>query len=82
VLDYFETRGHLNCFWRATYEVRADEDVARVEESYVLQPADLPVRSELALIFELADGLITGLLVVEDPTPVSPPARSAAGRGW
>ncbi len=82
VLDYFETLGDLLCFWQATYEVRDDEVVARVEESYVLQPADLPVQSELALIFELADGLITGLLVVEDPTPVSPPARSTAGRGW
>ena len=82
VLEYFDTLGDLLCFWQASYMSSDGCVVARIEENYVLQPAGLAVRSELALIFELADGVIRGLLVLEDPTPAPPPARSIAGRGW
>jgi len=78
IADYFETLGDLLRFWRATYASSDGCVVARIEESYVLQPAGLAVRSELALIFELRDGVITGLLVVEDPAPA---AAASAGRG-
>jgi hypothetical protein len=38
------------------------------EERFTIQPAGLAVCSELALIFDLHDGLITRLSIVENPS--------------
>ncbi|MGN6392851.1 MAG: hypothetical protein ACTHM9_11475 [Gemmatimonadales bacterium] len=79
ISDYFEALGDLLRCWQATYASNDGGVVARIEESYVLLPAGLAVQSELALVFELSEGTITGLLVVEDPAPAS---AAPAGRGW
>lgn len=83
IADYFESLGDLLRFWRAAYASSDGCVVARIEESYLLQPAGLTVRSELVLVFELSEGVITGLLVIEDPAPAataSANARTPAGR--
>ena len=67
VLDYFVALGDLVTFWRVRYSWGGARVVVRVEESFTLEPGGLEARSELALLFELRDGLITRLLVVEDP---------------
>jgi len=74
VLDYFEPLGDLITFWRARYSRRGARVVVLAEESFTIQPAGLAVRSKLALIFDLRDGLITRLSIVENPS------RLAAGR--
>jgi hypothetical protein len=52
--------------------------LVRVEESFTFEPGGLAAHSELALFFELRDGLITRLLVIEDP-PVSAALPRNAG---
>jgi hypothetical protein len=68
VLDYFEPLGDLITFWRARYSWRGARVVVLAEESFTIQPAGLAVRSELELIFDLRDGLITRLSIVESPS--------------
>jgi ketosteroid isomerase-like protein len=70
VLDYFVTLGDLVTFWRVQYSWGGARVLVRVEESFTIEPGGLAAHSEVALVFELRDGLITRLLVVEDP-PVS-----------
>jgi ketosteroid isomerase-like protein len=67
VLDYFVALGDLVTFWRVRYSWGGARVVVRVEESFTLEPGGLAAHSELALLIELRDGLITRLLVVEDP---------------
>jgi ketosteroid isomerase-like protein len=71
VLDYFVNLGDLIAFWRVTYSSSGARVLVRGEESFTLQPGGLEAHSEFALLFDLRDGLITRLLVVEDP-PVLP----------
>jgi len=95
IARYFESLGDLLRFWQATYASSDAGVVAHIEESYVLQPAGCAVRSELALVFELSNGVITGLLVVEDAAAAraldsgarkvggrATRRRSTAGSGW
>ena len=67
VLDYFGALGDLVTFWRVQYSWGGGRVVVRVEESFTIEPGGLAAGSELALLFELGDGWITRLLVVEDP---------------
>ena len=52
--------------------------VVMAEERFTIQPGGLAAQSELALIFDLRDGLITRLLVVEDPPAWEPGPGVAA----
>lgn len=79
VLDYFEPLGDLITFWRARYSWQGARVIVLAEESFTIQPAGLVVRSELALIFDLHDGLITRLSIVENPSRPAP-GTPAAGR--
>jgi ketosteroid isomerase-like protein len=67
VLDYFENLVYLFAFWRVTYSSSGARVLVRGEESFTLQPSGLEAHGEFALLFDLRDGLITRLLVVEDP---------------
>ena len=77
VLDYFVALGDLVTFWRVQYSWGGARVVVRVEESFTIEPGGLAAHSELALLFELRDGLITRLLVVEDP-----PMSGGASEEW
>ena len=68
VLDYFEPLGELITFWRVRYSWRGARVVVLAEESFTIQPAGLAARSELALIFDVRDGLITRLAIEENPS--------------
>jgi ketosteroid isomerase-like protein len=68
VLDYFEPLGDLITFWRVRYSWRGARVVVLAEESFTIQPAGLAARSELALIFDVRDGLITRLAIEENPS--------------
>jgi hypothetical protein len=66
VLDYFEPLGDLVTFWRASYSMSGDRVVVVADESFIIQPFGLAARSELSLVFDLRDRLVTRLLVVEN----------------
>jgi ketosteroid isomerase-like protein len=70
VLDYFMNLGDLVAFWRVTYSSSDTSVLVRGKESFTLQPSGLEAHGEFTLLFDLRDGLITRLLIVEDP-PVS-----------
>jgi ketosteroid isomerase-like protein len=67
VRDYFVNLVYLFAFWRVTYSSSGARVLVRGEESFILQPSGLEVHGEFALLFDLREGLITRLLVVEDP---------------
>jgi ketosteroid isomerase-like protein len=71
VLDYFEPLGDLITFWQARYSWRGPRVLVLAEERFTIQPAGITVRSELALIFDLRDGVITRLSIVENASPAS-----------
>jgi ketosteroid isomerase-like protein len=80
VLDYFVMLGDLVTFWRVR---QVWSDTARVvvlaEESFTLQPGSLMAQRELALLFELSEGSITRLGIV-DGAPRAPELNGCAGR--
>ena len=71
VLDYFEPLGDLITFWQATYSWQGERVLVEAEESFTILPAGLAVRSEVALMFDLRDGLITRLSIEENPSGVA-----------
>jgi hypothetical protein len=71
VHDYFAALGDLITFWQVKSSWSGGPVVVVAEERFTLQPCDLAVQSELALIFDVRGDLITRLLVVEDPPAVA-----------
>lgn len=71
VLDYFEPLGDLITFWQATYSWQGERVLVEAEESFTILPAGLAVRREVALMFDLRDGLITRLSIEENPSGVA-----------
>jgi ketosteroid isomerase-like protein len=84
--DYFATLGDLVTFWRVKVSGNDARVMVQVEESFTVQPGGLPAHSEYALLFDLRDGLITRLLVVEGSpalgVPLSPSVYAASRPGW
>ena len=84
--EYFEALGDLIAFWRVKSSWSGGRVVVLAEERFTIQPCDLIAASELALIFDLRNGLITRLLVVEDPpapnlgSPADPSASAPSSR--
>src|SRR3954451_12414847 len=69
VADYFDELGDLPAFWRMDEFSAIDGRViAWGDESFTLAGCRLEGRSEFALVFDLRDGRVTRLLVVEDPS--------------
>jgi len=66
VAEYFGTLGALVTFWRVKYAWSGGRVVVLAEERFTIEPIGLAAQSELALIFDVNEGLITRLLVVED----------------
>ena len=80
VLDYFLALGDLVAFWRVRGTWSGARVVVLLEESFTLQPGGLSARSDLALLFDVSDGTITRLCVVEDPQEVAALEPVPAGR--
>jgi ketosteroid isomerase-like protein len=73
---YFERLGDLVTFWQVTRASNGARVVLEVEESFTIQPAGLAGGSELTLVFDLQDGVITGLSIGEG----GPEPRRTSGR--
>jgi ketosteroid isomerase-like protein len=67
VREYFQTVGDLVTFWRVKYSRNGERVAVLAEESFTIEPGGLEAESHVALLFELRNGLIVRLLVVESP---------------
>jgi ketosteroid isomerase-like protein len=67
VADYFDGLGDLPAFWRMDeYSANDGRVIAWGDESFTLEGCGLEGATEFALVFDLRDGRVTRLLVVED----------------
>jgi ketosteroid isomerase-like protein len=66
VADYFTALGGLVAFWQMDYTATGDQVIAWGKESFTVEHLGLQGGCEFALVFDLARGMITRLLVVED----------------
>jgi len=67
VADYFDALGDLTGFWRMDeYSVNGGRVIAWGDESFTVDGCGLEGGSEFALVFDLRQGRVTRLVVVED----------------
>jgi ketosteroid isomerase-like protein len=66
VAQYFGTLGDLVTFWHVKHAWSGGRVVVLIDERFTVHPIGLAAQSELALIFDVQDGMITRLLIVED----------------
>lgn len=68
VVDYFKALGGIVTFWRLEYIAEGEHVIAVGKECFTMRNSALVADSDFALVFDVRDGLITRLLVVEDLT--------------
>jgi len=66
VADYFTALGGLVAFWQIDYTAAGEQVIAWGKERFTVEHWELEGGCEFALVFELQDGVIGRLLVVED----------------
>ena len=66
VVDYFSALGGLVAFWQIDYTAAGEQVIAWGRERFTVEHCELEGGCEFALVFELSDGVIGRLLVVED----------------
>ena len=65
--DYFDGLGDLPAFWRMDeYSANGGRVIAWGDESFTLEGCGLEGATEFALVFDLRQGRVTRLLVIED----------------
>lgn len=66
VADYFTALGGITAFWQLDYTAAGEQLIAWGKERFTIEVCELEAACEFALVFDLEDGAITRLLVVED----------------
>ena len=66
IVDYFTALGGLVTFWQMDYTARGEQLIAWGKEGFTIETCELEGGCEFALVFDVSEGLITRLLVVED----------------
>ena len=66
VVDYFTALGGLLAFWQVDYSARGGQVIVWGKESFTVEHCELEGGCEFALVFELSQGMITRLLMIED----------------
>jgi ketosteroid isomerase-like protein len=66
VADYFTGLGGLTAFWQLDYTGLGEQVIAWGKERFTIEGCGLEGACEFALVFEIDDGAITRLLVIED----------------
>jgi ketosteroid isomerase-like protein len=74
VADYFDALGDLPAFWRLEYSATDGRVIAWGDESFTVKGCGLVGGTEFALVFDLREGRVTRLLVIEDLSGASVPA--------
>jgi ketosteroid isomerase-like protein len=64
--DYFTALGGLVAFWQMDYTGRGKQVIGWGKESFTVEHCGLRGGCEFALVFELSEGTITRLQVIED----------------
>jgi ketosteroid isomerase-like protein len=64
VIHYFEALGGIVTFWQVSFFLEGERVLVLGRESYTMN-AGLEAASDFGLVFDLRDGRITGLLVIE-----------------
>jgi len=80
VAEYFAGLGGVVAFWQIDYGATGEQVVAWGKESFTVEHCELEGGSEFALVFDLFDGRIGRLLVVEDLPSFVRDGGSLAGR--
>jgi ketosteroid isomerase-like protein len=66
VVDYMKALGGMMAFWQVDYAARGDQLIAWGKEDFTIEPCGIEASSQFALVFDLADGRIVRLVIVED----------------
>ena len=66
VAEYFGALGGMVAFWQLDYSASGEQVIAWGKESFLLDRSGLEGGCEFALVFDLSDGRITRLQVIED----------------
>jgi ketosteroid isomerase-like protein len=66
VVDYFSALGALTACWQIDYSAIGGQVIAWGKESYTVAGCGLEAEREFALVFDLTEGRIVRLLVIED----------------
>jgi ketosteroid isomerase-like protein len=66
VADYFDMLGDLLAFWRMEYSAIDGRVIAWGDESFTVKGCELEGGTEFALVFDLRQGGVIRLLVIED----------------
>jgi ketosteroid isomerase-like protein len=66
VVDYFKALGELPAFWQIDYGAVAGQVIVWGRESFTIQGCRLEGEREFALVFDLVDGRVVRLVVIED----------------
>jgi len=66
VADYFSGLGGLTAFWQMDYTATGEQMIAWGKERFTIEGCGLEGACEFALVFEIDDGTISRLLVIED----------------
>jgi ketosteroid isomerase-like protein len=84
VVDYFDGLGDVPAFWRMEYSAIDGRVIAWGDESFTVKGCGLVGGTEFALVFDLRQGRVTRLLVIEDLSFIPGwdfPGASVAGGG-
>jgi ketosteroid isomerase-like protein len=65
MIDYFSALGGIVTFWQVEYFAQRDQVIAVGRERFTMEHTRISADSDFALVFDIHDGLITRLLVVE-----------------
>lgn len=66
VAGYFTALGGVTAFWQLDYTAAGEQVIAWGKERFTIETCELEAACEFALVFDLEDGTVTRLLVVED----------------
>ena len=61
--EYFASLGDIVTLWRVTYGASGARVIVAGEEAFTIQPAGLSAEARFSLSVDLADGLVTRLLL-------------------
>lgn len=66
VADYFTALGGLVAFWQMDYTASGEQVIAWGKESFTVEHCEVRGGCDFALVFELAEGMVTRFVVIED----------------
>ena len=66
VAEYFTALAGVTAFWQMDYGATGEQVIVWGKESFTVEGCGLEGGCEFALVFDLAEGAVTRLLVVED----------------